>query len=757
MSEAFIKAARSYSIAALFAALAVLIRWLAAPWLGSYFRVTLLYVAVACAVRYGGMAPGLLAAVGGFMATAYLLPLPPAHSVAFIVSPRGVVELLIYTVCCAIIIVLAEGLRRARRRTADDTSALRATEERFRVAVESAALPFAILQSVRDAGGHIVDFKWQYLNSAAARLIRRSAAEVIGTRVAGLFPFSWDVPGLFDTYRSAAETGEPQTLEVHTRPGGVDTWFHSIATRFGDGIAVWFTDVTESRKAELAVRDARTQLQTVTDLSAAGMARCSRDLRYVWVNPQLAEWVGRPVAEIVGQPIRDVIGEEAFRTFLPHYEAVLSGRRVEHEHKVDLPNGDIRWISAVYVPMFEPDGTVDGWVAVMTNITQRKRLELALLDADRRKDEFLAVLAHELRNPLAPMRNALEILHLRTPGEPHLDRARAIIDRQLLHLSRLVDDLLDLSRVTQGRIQLQRTRVAVSVVVAHAVEASTPIVEESGHHLEVSIPSEPIILEGDITRLAQIIGNLLNNAAKYTPPGGRIKVTVAREQDDVRIDVEDTGIGIPEDMLPHIFDMFVQVNPSLDRTQSGLGIGLTLVSRLAAMHGGRVEVRSAGLGKGSTFSVRLPVALDSFGEHLESVEPSAPTPRRRVLIVDDNVDAAESLSMLLNTLGHDTRLAHDGEQALDVVQAFKPDVVLLDIGLPRVNGYEVARRIRRMSLGEGPHLIALTGWGQAEDRRRAKEAGFDHHVTKPVELSVLSGLLASERPPDCAARAVEFS
>ncbi len=756
MSVGYVRAARSYSIAASLAALALLIRWLAAPWVGSYFRVTLLYGAVALAVRYGGVGPGLLAAAGGYAASDYLLP-TPAQSISFVSNPRAAVELLIYVACCAIIIVLAEALRRARRRATDDTTALRASEERFRVAVESAALPFAILQSVRDPSGRIVDFKWQYLNSAAARVIRRRAADVIGERVAGLFPFIWDAPRLFDAYRRAAETGELQTIEVQTRPDGVDTWFHNVATRFGDGIAVWFTDVTASRRAEFAVRDARTQLQTVTDLSPAGMARCSRDLRYVWVNPQLAEWIGRPVAEIVGRPIREVIGEGVFRTFLPHYEAVLSGRRIEHEQQVQFGKGDIQWISAVYVPMFEPDGTVNGWVAVITNITQRKHLELKLLDADRRKDEFLAVLAHELRNPLAPMRNALEVLHLRTPDEPLLDRARGIIDRQLLHLSRLVDDLLDLSRVTQGRIQLQRARVAVSVVVAHAVEVSSPSIEEAGHRLEVSMPREPILIDGDVTRLAQIIGNLLHNSAKYTPPGGRIKLTVALEEREVRIDVEDTGIGIPTEMLPHIFDMFVQVNPSLDRTQGGLGIGLTLVSRLAQMHGGRVEARSAGLGQGSIFSVRLPVALEPAGERAEVVEDPEPVPHRRVLIVDDNVDSAESLSMLLSTLGHETQLAHDGEEALAMVDAFNPDVVLLDIGLPRLNGYEVARRIRRASPGEGPRLIALTGWGLAEDRRLAKEAGFDHHVTKPVELSVLSGLLASERSHGSAARAIPVS
>ncbi len=741
----YINTARSYAIAASLTALALLIRWLAAPWLGSYFRLTLLYGAIALAVRYGGAVPGVLAAVGGYIAAEELFLAPADRSIAYVVSSRGMVELLIYAASCTIIILLANALRRARRRAADDTTALRASEERFRVAVESAALPFAILESVRDGGGRIVDFKWQYLNSAAARVIGRPATELVGGRIGDLFPFGREVPGLFDAYCRAADTGEPQSIEVHTTPNGVDVWFHNVATRFGDGIAVWFTDVTASRKAELAVRDARAQLQTVTDLSAAGMARCSRDLRYVWVNPQLAEWLGRPVEEIVGRRIEELLGEKTFRTFLPHYEAVLSGRRVEHEQQVDFATGGLRWISAVYVPMFELDGTVNGWVAVITNITQRKQLELALLDADRRKDEFLAVLAHELRNPLAPMRNALEVLHLKAPDEPLLDRARAIIDRQLLHLSRLVDDLLDLSRVTQGRIQLQRARLAVSVVVAHAVEVGTPMIEEAGHRLEVSMPREPVFVEGDITRLAQIIGNLLNNAAKYTPPGGRIQLSVARERDEVRIDVEDSGVGIPADMLPHIFEMFVQVNSSLDRTQGGLGIGLTLVSRLAAMHGGRVEARSAGLGRGSTFSVHLPAAPEPSSERPQSAGRPVPAPHRRVLIVDDNIDAAESLSMLLGTLGHETRLAYDGEQALAAVQAFNPQVVLLDIGLPRVNGYEVARRIRRESPGESPHLIALTGWGQEEDRRLAKEAGFDHHVTKPVELSVLSGLLSAER------------
>jgi len=736
--------ARRFAAAAAVLGAALLLGGLTAPWLQGNVRLTPLFAAVAVAARYAGLGPAGAVALFGYVAVGYLAFEPHAGWLPPTLGPEGLLGFASYAATSAIIIALGESLRRTQGRAAAAASALRASEERFRIALESSATAFAILHAVRAQDGRIIDFRWVYVNSEAERVIGRPAAELIGQRVAELFAWSWEVPGLFSAYCRAIETGEPQTVESVYSPHGTPVWFHNIATAFGDGIAVWFADVTASRSAELAAREARTQLQTVTELMAAGTTRCSRDLRYVWVNRQFAEWIDRPAEEVVGRSIEEVLGEATFRRLLPHFRTVLAGERVEHELQIEFARLGPRWVNAVYVPAFASDGVVDGWVAVVTDITNHKRLELALLEADRRKDEFLAVLAHELRNPLAPMRNALELLRMKADPDVQLQHPREIIDRQLHHLSRLVDDLLDLSRVTQGRIQLRCSRVPIAVVIAHAVETSAPLIIGAGHELDVRVPQDPLYVQADVTRLAQIISNLLNNAAKYTPRGGRITLSAVLEAQEICVEVADTGIGIASDMLPRIFDMFVQADRSLEHTQDGLGIGLTLVSRLVHMHGGTVEASSEGPGRGSRFRVRLPLAPhETVDVGLPARPAPASAPRRRVLIVDDNVDAAESLAMLLAALGHETHLAHDGEQALAAVAAFGPDVVMLDIGLPRLNGYEVARRIRGEGRhGHGPQLIALTGWGQDEDRRRAKEAGFDLHLTKPVDLEVLHAIMA---------------
>jgi len=737
-----LKLVRPYAIAAAITGGALLLRALADPWLGGYFQLTALFAAVALAALVAGSGPAVLAALAGYLASSYLFLGLRGAGGLFGLGVRGIIGFLSYAATAALLIALGEAVRRARQRLATAESALLVSEERFRVALESSAVAFAILRAVRDAGGRIVDFRWIYVNSEASRVIGRAVGELLGQRVAELFGWSWEVPGLFSAYCRAIETREPQTIESVYSPQGTPVWYHNIATAFGDGIAVWFADVTASRRAELAAREARAQLQTVTELMASGTTRCSRELRYIWVNRQYAEWLDRPAEELAGRPIEEVIGAATFQQLLPHYRAVLSGQRVEHELQIEFARLGPRWVSAVYVPSFAADGLVDGWVGVITDITNHKRLELALLEADRRKDEFLAVLAHELRNPLAPIRNALELLRLKASPDPQLQHPQEIIDRQLHHLSRLVDDLLDLSRVTQGRIQLRRTRVSIAVVIANAVETSAPHIVGAGHELDVRLPPEPLYVQADVTRLAQIISNLLNNAAKYTPRGGRITLSARPEGEAICIEVADSGVGIAKELLPQIFDMFVQGDHSLERTQDGLGIGLTLVSRLVQMHGGTVEAYSEGPGKGSRFCVRLPLAARETASSGPAPRPELPpVPRRRVLIVDDNIDAAESLALLLGALGHETRLAHDGEQALAAVAAFRPDLVMLDIGLPRLNGYEVARRIRS-GPEPGPQLIALTGWGQDEDRRRAKEAGFDLHLTKPVELEVLTGIMA---------------
>jgi signal transduction histidine kinase len=376
---------------------------------------------------------------------------------------------------------------------------------------------------------------------------------------------------------------------------------------------------------------------------------------------------------------------------------------------------------------------------------ENARLVKDLVDADRRKDEFLATLAHELRNPLAPIRNALQIMRLAGGGGAAVEKARPMMERQLDQMVRLVDDLLDVSRISRGKLELRKARLDLAAVMTSAVEASRPLIEEMGHDLEIALPARPVAVEADFTRLAQVFITLLNNAAKYSDRGGRIRLAAERHGDEVRVSVRDTGIGIAADQLPRLFEMFSQVGSALERSQGGLGIGLSLVKRLVEMHGGRIEARSEGLGRGSEFVVRLPVDAEQPGGQAEEgrrEKGCEPKGALRILVVDDNRDGADSLSGLLAALGNDTCTAYDGAEAVAAAGEFRPDVILLDIGLPKLNGYEACRRIRQLPGGSGVVLIAQTGWGQEEDRQRTREAGFDRHLVKPVDPEELMQLLA---------------
>jgi two-component system CheB/CheR fusion protein len=383
-----------------------------------------------------------------------------------------------------------------------------------------------------------------------------------------------------------------------------------------------------------------------------------------------------------------------------------------------------------------------------------------LAETDRRKDEFLAMLAHELRNPLAPIRNALYVLRTAGAQEPAADQARNILERQVHNLTRLVDDLLDVSRITRGKIQLHKEPVELATLVARALETSRAFLAERGHRMTVTLPPQRVFLEADPTRLEQVLTNLLNNAAKFTEPGGSISLTAEVANDpassgerqrphEVVLRLRDTGIGIAPEMLPQVFDLFAQADRPLDRSQGGLGIGLTIVRRLVEMHDGSLEAHSDGLGQGSEFVVRLPALPvppgNGVGEVPVARPTAAPAQRRRVLVVDDNRDSIESLALLLRMQGHEVTTAYDGPSALEKAAAWRPDVVLLDIGLPMMNGYEVAQRLRQQPGLEKTVLAALTGYGQQEDRRRSKAAGFDHHLTKPVDLPVLQAVVASTR------------
>jgi signal transduction histidine kinase len=371
------------------------------------------------------------------------------------------------------------------------------------------------------------------------------------------------------------------------------------------------------------------------------------------------------------------------------------------------------------------------------------RLEAAKeKEASERKDEFLAMLAHELRNPLAPIFNALHILQLNGSSDPTVDQARTVLDRQTRQLARLVDDLLDVSRITRGKIQLRKEPVELAKLLARAQESARPSIEGRGHKLEIIVPEEPLWLDADPTRLEQVLANLLNNAAKYTDPGGRITIVAARDNEELVLQVRDNGIGIAPEMLPRLFNLFLQADRSLDRAQGGLGIGLTLVRRLVEMHDGTIEAASPGLGNGSEFTIRLPLLREARVE-ASAIEPvKSPGQPVRILVVDDSKDTAESLALLLRLEGHEVRMAHDAPAALEIAQLFRPEVAILDIGLPKIDGYELGRRLRDQVKDGKILLIALTGYGQAADRRRSREVGFDHHVVKPVDPVALQELIA---------------
>jgi signal transduction histidine kinase/ActR/RegA family two-component response regulator len=364
--------------------------------------------------------------------------------------------------------------------------------------------------------------------------------------------------------------------------------------------------------------------------------------------------------------------------------------------------------------------------------------EQALKEADRRKDEFLATLAHELRNPLAPIRNSLEVMK-RAGNDPEvIEKSRGTMDRQLTQMVRLVDDLIDVSRISRNRLALRRERVELATIVNNAVEACRPQIDAARHSLTIDLPSQPLVLHADAARLVQVIGNLLTNAAKYTEPGGRIALAARREGEEVAISVRDNGCGIPPELLPRAFEMFSQLDATLDRAQGGLGIGLTLVQRLVEMHEGTVTALSEGQGRGTEFIIRLPVlpAEVPAKRQVESTSPSQSS-RRKILVVDDNRDSATTLAMLLKITGNDLQTAHDGQEAVTKAEQFRPEVILLDLGMPIMDGYEACRAIRLHPWGQRMKIVALTGWGQESDRRQSREAGFDAHLVKPVEHAVL--------------------
>jgi PAS domain S-box-containing protein len=468
-----------------------------------------------------------------------------------------------------------------------------------------------------------------------------------------------------------------------------------------------------------------------------------------FLNEVAESLVGRTLAYARGRPLADVFRIINEQDGLPVEDPVRKALRSAAivglaKHTVLVgPDGSNIPIDDSAAPIRLGDRII-GAVLIFRDISERRRSEQALLDADRRKDEFLATLAHELRNPLAPIRNAMRIISAHAGADANLGKAKQVIERQLKHMVRLIDDLMDVSRITRGRVELHRERIDLETAVKIAVETSQPLLDLKHHSLRIQAV-QGVVVQADVTRLAQVFANLLNNSAKYSPPGAEISIQIASEGRYAMVSVSDNGVGIPASMLPRIFDMFVQLEQS--GLREGLGIGLTLVKRLVELHGGMVEASSPGAGKGSTFRVLLPLADSPPPEPAQ--EPAAhiaPTYRGRILVADDNRDAADTLSMILELDGHEVRTAYDGEKALQIAEQFAPQIALLDIGMPNLDGYQTARRIRGQPWGSAMLLIALTGWGQEEDRRQATEAGFNCHLVKPVDPQTIGALIEQMRP-----------
>lgn len=571
------------------------------------------------------------------------------------------------------------------------------------------------------------------------------------------------LPLVMERWQECLRTGCPFDMTFPLR--GADGAYRLFLTRIvpvrnaWGRIIQWFgtnTDITEQRRAEEALRasesrlrESETRFRTLVDGApvAIGMSRAGRNL---YVNPAHRQLFRIPPEEkIEGTAIFDEIAPEEQERMRDRVRRRYQGEAVETSYEFWAVRRDgTRFLAHINVGQIDlPDGPAS--LAFITDVTEARRAEEEMRLAAQRKDEFLATLAHELRNPLHPIRSAVRILAEQGPPEPLLQRQRAIVERQVGNMARLLDDLLDVSRVTRGMVKLEREPLDFTEVMEEAVDACRPVVEQKGHHLHVSLAPHPIPLVGDRLRLEQVVMNLLGNAARYTDPAGTITVETSCEGGWGVLRIRDTGRGISPDLLPHLFDLFFQAERGLTRSEGGLGIGLTLVRSLVELHGGRVQAFSAGLGQGSEFQVFLPLAREPVASSAEPVAPSAepaPLPAAgavRVLVVDDIPDNVETLAELLNLWGYQVRMAQSGAAALEVASAFQPDVTFLDIGMPGMDGYETARRLRANPETRETILVALTGYGQEQDRRQAEEAGFDEHLMKPADPDRIRALLES--------------
>jgi len=605
-----------------------------------------------------------------------------------------------------------------------------------------------------------LDSTIQSWNAAAERVFGHTAEQAIGRHISLIMPPDRlnEEDHIIARIRAGERVEHFETVRVRRdgTPINVSLTISPIRDDNGNvvGASKIARDITERKRIEAD----RQRLVSLVENSTDFIGIC--DMKFVpfYVNRAGLELVGLDSLDIACQtPVREFFfTEDQSRMMNEFFPSVMEHGDGEVEVRFrQFKTGAAIWMLYRVFALTDSDGNRIGLATVSRDITQRRQLEddlrklaAELSETNRRKDEFLAMLAHELRNPLAPILNGLQVLRLTVGNNGQATSAYDMMDRQLGQMVRLIDDLLDVSRITRGKIELKRERIDLVSVVNQAVEAVRPLCDNMGHHLAVDLPPKSLYLQGDPTRLAQVVGNLLTNACKFTEQGGKIGVKLEHDDTHGIIRVRDNGVGINPDQLPRIFEMFTQLDATLERSQGGLGIGLSLAKTLVEMHDGTIEAHSTGMGQGSEFIVRLPLLSDRVTPVPQSIntpQSHGGTPRR-ILVVDDNRDSAESLAMLLRLLNNDVHAAHDGVEAVEMATRLKPDLILMDIGLPKMNGYEACGRIREQSWGKQITLIALTGWGQDDDRRKSKEAGFDGHLVKPVEHAALTKLLADLVP-----------
>jgi two-component system CheB/CheR fusion protein len=621
----------------------------------------------------------------------------------------------------------------------------------LRTAAQNARHLLAVLEDSNDAViVHDLDGRISGWNRGAERLYGWRAEEA---RAAGLFALLPEsnvaaTRALIDRVCREGRAG-PEDMTRRTRLGDpivVSVTASALRDEHGtvQGVLCTERDLTERLRAEseMYFRRLADRIPALLRVDDAGG-------RTRFVNQACAEFVGLDRDALLLRGWSDFIHpDDRPRVAAGHGDAEHPGGRRESDLRIRRADGAWIWMRSITVPCFDEAKRYTGDITLTLDIEERRKAERALVAADRRKDEYLAMLAHELRNPLAPIRNAVSIISRLGQPDPQSAWAARVIGRQTETLAKLLDDLLDVARIARGKVQLDRAPVELSVLLERAVELARPLIDARRHVLTVSVPPEPLFVEGDLIRLTQVLANLLNNAAKYTDEGGAIQLGLTREAGQGVISVRDNGVGIEPEMVPQVFELFAQADTTLDRSRGGLGLGLTLVRQLVGLHHGRVEAASAGLGHGSCFTVRLP--LIPAPPPAAAVEMPARdatlSGRRRVLVVDDNIDAAESLALVLRADGHSVWTAFSGEAALEVAERIRPEVAVLDIGLPGQSGYQVARALQARKDGPGCLLIALTGYGQPEDRARAALAGFDRHLVKPVDPETILALL--RRPSD---------